>query len=409
MDAPTDTHMRARPMRAPHDVNVSARRSPSPLTLSYSCTRTAPPPPSSAPATSLYGLTPTYQSYHSPYSRPDHQPYIFPPSVPIVSGYQSDQRLIRPLPGESHTSSSRHPILPFVRPLKRELPRIDTRPDSDQSRKPGNAYPNSAPYPRVFTRPLVAKNRPDNTPDKSVYHSAGPYAASDSGRAYSSGNSQLVPLTKPRMDSPTRTHSVVGKKRKTSFDGDAEQATDVKTEVEELDPESTARYRTEDRHGGEDEQVIIPGVALNVNGSSASFTHQLPLHRPSLASRPSGSNVSLSSSPGRASSTPNGHPGFSNRQSSIAPRGVYPSSGVLNGTINPNAKGLGGDGQGPSFPENGYRDSGNNGTSEHGQGDKAKRKKPRVALSCAQCTKVSLVDPFTFSLSHDCSTEKAKV
>jgi hypothetical protein len=71
---------------------------------------------------------------------------------------------------------------------------------------------------------------------------------------------------------------------------------------------------------------------------------------------------------------------------------------MTNGTINPNARGLGGDAQGPAFMDAGETESAQ---------EKLKRKKPRVALSCAQCTKVSR--SVRLEDGADGAAEKAKV
>lgn len=281
---------------------------------------------------------PTY-SYPASYHL-DYRYYTLPPSAPLVPRSLDSSRFNLP-PHDSYDNG--HPVPAFVRPFNRELPRVGRTSEHWNQTESGNTTPH-----RVVTRPLIAKNRiiTANTPT---------YAVSEAR----TGPRQ--PLTRTTMDSPARTHSL-GKKRKSSFDGDQ---TDVKPNLERL----TSERHTED-------ETIIPGVALN---GSSTFSQ-----RPSLVSRPSGSNVSLSSSPGRTTATP----GFPSRQS-VTPRGFAPT-GVSNGTINPNARGLGGDGQGPLFSESGSGDGMNRGTSENG-GDKLKRKKPRVALSCAQCTKVSTV------------------
>lgn len=303
----------------------------------------------SAPAPGLYRV-PTY--YPAPYY-PDHQ-YTLSSSAPLVSRSLDSSRFLPP-PRDPYDIG--HSVLSFVRPFNRELPRVDRTPE------PWQADSEDTTPHRVVTRPLIAKNR--------TYTAHTPVYAVSEART---GPRQ--PLARPTMDSPARQST--GKKRKSSFDQD--QA-DVKPDIDRL----TSHRHTED-------ETIIPGVALN--GSTTFPT------RPNLVSRPSGSNVSLSSSPGRTTATP----GFPSRQS-VTPRG-FPTQGVSNGTINPNARGLGGDGQGPLFSESGLGDGVTRGSSESG-GDKLKRKKPRVALSCAQCTKVSTRDR-SLDYSHGLA-EKAKV
>ncbi|KAJ9108542.1 hypothetical protein QFC19_002258 [Naganishia cerealis] len=190
-------------------------------------------------------------------------------------------------------------------------------------------------------------------------------------------------------------------KRKHSLYGDKqdEQELDVKPTLDSHGSfNASSRYSETDRHGRQAREDIIPGVALNLS-SGNSYSQQLaPSHqkqptRPSLTSLPSGSNVSLHSSPQgvpSASSRNAGHPPASSRPTSVTPRSTdpYGSTGLTNGTINPNAKGLGGDSRGIS--QNGSGDSHHSEVSDQGQqGEKNKRKKPRVALSCAQCTKSS--------------------
>lgn len=273
---------------------------------------------------------PSYHSYPGSY-HPEYQYYTFPPSAPVVPNYLGARSVLPPPRSYGTTVTS------FVRPFTRDLPRVSPEPWE-------HTESNHATTHRVVTRPLIAKSRIDTT--DTVY--AGP-----------KGRNLIGPREQPRrptMDSPTRTQS--GKKRKSSEGDDHDE---VKPDVDRL---------SEIPNASSDAQ-IIPGVALH--GSSTFSTT-----RPTLTSRPSGSNVSLSSSPGRTTTTTTA-PAFPTRQS-VTPR-AFPV--VSNGTINPNARGLGGDGQGPVFTDTGET------TTENGQ-DKLKRKKPRVALSCAQCTKVIL-------------------
>jgi hypothetical protein len=345
----------------------------------------SPPQPGSA---SYSGFTPTYLTYHPAHPYTEHQHYIGP--TPLERAYQFDRQAkfaTLQVPEQPFNSHFRTPVPPLVRPNPRELPRIHGRPnwtplsDLDPRAESPVAH-------KVITRPLLAKNRPIQDTERIFQSPAGPpvFLSPLTGLPAPIQPRGILPSFRNQLstvkmeDGHDRTSA--GKKRKSSFD-EEEGESDTKPQLEEL-----SRYRTEESQTRAD-GVIIPGVALNINGTSGFPHYSNSAHggsRPNIASRPSGSNISLSSSPGNKNATPSGSGmASSNRTPSLTPRS-FPV-GISNGTINPNARGLGGDGLDLSA-DGGFGD-GSHDPSENGQGDKAKRKKPRVALSCAQCTKVS--------------------
>lgn len=338
-------------------------------------TQTAFSPPV-ASSNTYTGLNPAYFTYHpAPYPYTDHLQYIVPP---LERAYQFDRPISYPpfvrtleQPSSSH---SRSPVPPLVRPAPRALPRIYTRPDRTAPNP--EASRTTSPVHRVVTRPLLPKNRPK--PENERVFAPGPAVySSRSSWTHPSGLQHFRCPSTSRMEDGTD-RMPAGRKRKSSYD---EGESDTKPHLDEL-PGNVAKYRQEETQRAD--EAIIPGVALNINGTSG-FPHYNSAHasRPNLASRPSGSNISPSSSPGNKTSGNSGM-ASSNRTPSLTPRS-FPV-GVSNGTINPNARGLGGDGQDMSA-DGGFGES-HVDNSENAQ-DKAKRKKPRVALSCAQCTKVS--------------------
>ncbi|KAJ9115857.1 hypothetical protein QFC22_004999 [Naganishia vaughanmartiniae] len=197
----------------------------------------------------------------------------------------------------------------------------------------------------------------------------------------------------------SRTSPTAGMKRKLSHYGDSkdEHENDVKPHIDQHGSfTALARYTDGDRHGQQAREDIIPGVALNLS-SGNSYSHHLATSnqkqptRPNSTSIPSSSNIPLNISPRIIPAIPNHNAGHSSgitRPSSITPRSdPYGANGPTNGTINPNAKGLGGESRG--IPHSGSGDGHHSEVSDQGhQGEKNKRKKPRVALSCAQCTKI---------------------
>ena len=346
--------------RSPTDTVAQPRIDASRTQTSFS-----PPDARTTPYTSP---NPAYFSYHpAPY--PDLPHLIVPASYERAHQFdrQVNSSFRAPEPFNSHFC---RPILPLVRPVLRELPCVPTGPDRTA---PANSRKTSPVVHRVISRPLVAKDRPlpdtERTPELCAWRHSRP------------------PERYPSKMEDGQEKLMAGRKRKSSYD---EGEADAKPQIDELSSASIgSRYRADEGHARD--EAIIPGVALNLNAGSG-FPHYNAAHgRPSIASRPSGSNISLSSSPGNAMS-PSGTSGMAsnNRTPSVTPRS-FPVGSISNGTINPNARGLGGDGQDTAADGNG--DGSHAEAAENAQ-EKAKRKKPRVALSCAQCTKVSsMSDP----------------
>lgn len=360
-----------------HDLRFTRSPSHTVAQPRLDATRTQTPFSSPDARNTYTGPNPAYFSYH-PASYPDLPHLIAPASH--EKAYQFDRQVNSsfraPEPFNSHFCGR---IPPLVRPTSRELPRVRT--GSDRT-APENSGTTSPVVHRVISRPLVAKNRP--LPDTERVFKPTPEFRSG---AWTHPRS----LERYPFDMEDgQEKAVAGRKRKSSYD---EGEADAKPQIDELSSASIgSKYRADEGHARD--EAIIPGVALNLHAGSG-FPHYNAAHgRPSIASRPSGSNISLSSSPGKAM-TPSGTSGMAsnNRTPSVTPRS-FPV-GVSNGTINPNARGLGGDGQ--ETVADGNEDGTHTEAPENTQ-EKAKRKKPRVALSCAQCTKVSYNVPSAFAV-----------
>ncbi|KAJ9094690.1 hypothetical protein QFC21_005847 [Naganishia friedmannii] len=188
-----------------------------------------------------------------------------------------------------------------------------------------------------------------------------------------------------------RTSPTSGLKRKHPLYGevkDEEENDDMKPHMDQHGSfTGPSRYSDGDGNAYQAREDIIPGVALNLS-SGNSYSHHPPTAHSKQPTRPNSTSIpsSLSSnnpvniSPRIVPAIPNhntGHPSGIARPPSITPRSDPYGAGLTNGTINPNAKGLGGENRGISH--NGSGDGHHSEVSDQGQqGEKNKRKKPRT-------------------------------
>jgi hypothetical protein len=426
---PTSTHSpKPTPQIPPFEPNIRSHPSSLSPTLFYH-TPFSPSPPGaiaisslSAPAgtcTSYGDLTPSYLAYRPPSHRAysEQQAYIDFPArhLPFDGPPQEQWRTPQLPPSDFRQRSS------FV-PFTRGSTDVDRRGYRDSntgtyieesnvnfrwSRGPTEATQETRHHPSSYSNTGLVRRAVFDLP-RVLHHPNSnhfrPLVVDSTDEII-----RRLPLCAPSLSTPraimdggaavTRTSPTAGMKRKHSLYGGEmkdDQENDVKPQMDQHGSfTAPSRYADGDRHGHQAREDIIPGVALNLSGGNSysqhlATTHQKQPSRPNSTNISSSSNLPLNESPRMLPANLNHNSGHPARPPSITPRSdSYTTPGLTNGTINPNAKGLGGESRGISH--NGSGDGHHSEVSDQGQpGEKNKRKKPRVALSCAQCTKVSL-------------------
>lgn len=413
------------PRNPPFNPNIRPHCSSlSPTSYYYAPFSPSPPegtvvtPSLSAPAatsTSYGGLTPSYLASRPPlriaYS--DHHPYngCPVPHLPYDGPPQEAWRTPQ-LPCWDFWNDPQHSFVAFTRGISDvdsrghrhfntgtyiEAPNVNL----DRSRGPTEATQDRRYHPGLVRRAVFNLPRPQ---PQTNFHNFRPTADPTDEIV------RKLPLAPYSVSTPTarmdgngaepRTSPTAGMKRKHSSYSEVQdgQESDVKPQIDQNGSfTGPTRYLDGERHVQQAREDIIPGVALNLSGANSYSQHLPPSQqkqptRPNSTSTPSSSNIPLNVSPRNVPAMPNlnsGHSSGISRPASVNLRTDAYAAGLTNGTINPNAKGLGGESRGIS--QNGSGDGQNGEVSDQGhQGEKNKRKKPRVALSCAQCTKVSL-------------------